>query len=78
MGHRSLMNVHPKTPGTGSTISTQTHRLCCFPRGAGAFAAVLVVLVSLQLPRTAAANTIDWPQWRGEARDGVWRETGLA
>ena len=78
MGHLSAMNVHPKTPGTGSTISTQTHRLCCFPRVAGAFAATLVVLAALQLPPHAAANTIDWPQWRGEARDGVWRETGLA
>jgi outer membrane protein assembly factor BamB len=26
---------------------------------------------------TAAAAARDWPQWLGEHRDGVWRETGL-
>lgn len=25
----------------------------------------------------AAAHAADWPQWRGEHRDGVWSETGL-
>src|SRR5437868_1683336 len=24
-----------------------------------------------------AAQADDWPQWRGENRDGVWRETGI-
>lgn len=24
-----------------------------------------------------AAPGLDWPQWRGAARDGVWRETGI-
>ncbi len=23
------------------------------------------------------ASGLDWPQWRGERRDGVWRETGI-
>ena len=25
----------------------------------------------------ALARADEWPQWRGERRDGVWRETGI-
>lgn len=28
-------------------------------------------------PAPAAAPTLDWPQWLGPERDGVWREKGL-
>ena len=33
----------------------------------------IVVLVSATLPLSAD----DWPQWRGEGRRGVWKETGI-
>src|SRR5262245_29363859 len=36
--------------------------------------AALLTTASLALPASRAA---DWPQWRGAARDGVWRESGL-
>jgi outer membrane protein assembly factor BamB len=35
----------------------------------------LVALAAASLALAAAAD--DWPQWRGAARDGVWKETGL-
>jgi outer membrane protein assembly factor BamB len=34
----------------------------------------VLLLAALGVPRAAA---IDWPQWLGPDRDGVWRETGL-
>ena len=36
-----------------------------------------ILLLSFLLP-VALPATLDWPQWRGPERDGVWRETGLA
>lgn len=36
----------------------------------------LLLLLSLVVGTTAARGD-DWPQWRGPARDGVWRESGL-
>ena len=36
---------------------------------------VLWTCVAALAPMTAMAD--DWPQWRGPARDGVWRETGI-
>src|SRR5262245_23519725 len=33
-------------------------------------------IVALALLATTASAE-DWPQWLGEKRDGVWRETGL-
>ncbi|MBL9186507.1 MAG: PQQ-like beta-propeller repeat protein [Opitutaceae bacterium] len=29
------------------------------------------------IAQPAPADGLDWPQWRGERRDGVWRETGI-
>jgi outer membrane protein assembly factor BamB len=37
---------------------------------------VLVVLALVTL-LTPAASAIDWPQWLGPQRDGIWREEGL-
>ena len=40
--------------------------------------AILLAAVTLFFPIvTSMAEADDWPQWRGEHRDGVWRETGL-
>jgi outer membrane protein assembly factor BamB len=38
-------------------------------------ARVLLLCVFLVVAATATAD--DWPQWQGQARDGVWRETGI-
>lgn len=35
-----------------------------------------LLIVFLILPASAAQSD-DWPQWRGPGRDGVWRETGI-
>ena len=35
----------------------------------------VVVTLVLFVATTAAAN--DWPEWRGEGRDGVWTESGI-
>ncbi len=32
---------------------------------------------AILLGTVSAAGADDWPQWRGPARDGVWRETGI-
>jgi outer membrane protein assembly factor BamB len=40
-------------------------------------AAVLVVASTVLLVRAQECQATDWPQWLGESRDGVWRETGL-
>jgi outer membrane protein assembly factor BamB len=37
----------------------------------------MVASLLLSPPGASAAATIDWPQWLGPKRDGVWRETGL-
>ncbi len=34
-------------------------------------------LIALLLALPTLCRADDWPQWRGPARDGVWRETGL-
>lgn len=41
-------------------------------RGSLLLCAALFFLIS-----AAAVSADDWPQWRGPARDGVWRETGI-
>lgn len=40
---------------------------------------LLILVCSVTLPWSAAsdARAEDWPQWRGPARDGVWREEGI-
>ena len=35
----------------------------------------IVLTAACLLP--TAARAADWPQWRGPARDGVWKETGI-
>ena len=35
------------------------------------------ILASLLLAATAPALADDWPEWRGEGRDGVWEEQGI-
>ena len=32
---------------------------------------------AILLGTISLARADDWPQWRGLARDGVWRETGI-
>jgi outer membrane protein assembly factor BamB len=44
---------------------------------AGAALVVLRLVQFTQLLVVASAYADDWPQWRGPARDGVWRETGI-
>jgi len=59
---------------------------CSVPKAAllaGLVAAALFASGPVTGPAAAraagsAADARDWPQWRGERRDGVWRETGLA
>src|SRR5690606_26319352 len=41
-----------------------------------------VAFLALALSGIVSANAprpdgLDWPQWRGAQRDGVWRETGI-
>ncbi|HYF00753.1 MAG TPA: PQQ-binding-like beta-propeller repeat protein [Planctomycetota bacterium] len=36
-----------------------------------------MTLAGLLLALVSQADGLDWPQWRGARRDGVWRETGL-
>ncbi|MBI4584804.1 MAG: PQQ-binding-like beta-propeller repeat protein [Planctomycetes bacterium] len=38
---------------------------------------VLPLALAALLLLSAAARADDWPQWRGQDRDGVWRETGI-
>ena len=38
-------------------------------------AAGLIALAALCFSARSSAG--DWPQWLGERRDGVWRETGI-
>ena len=35
----------------------------------------VVTTFALFVATTSAAN--DWPEWRGEGRDGVWTESGI-
>ncbi len=37
----------------------------------------LFMLGGVVLILVGAVMGDDWPQWRGENRDGVWRETGI-
>jgi outer membrane protein assembly factor BamB len=37
----------------------------------------LILLASALVVAPAAARADDWPQWMGEKRDNVWRETGI-
>jgi outer membrane protein assembly factor BamB len=39
--------------------------------------ACLVLFGGVGLAGLPASMADDWPQWRGENRDGVWRETGI-
>ncbi len=39
--------------------------------------AALAVLSTLAAGIAAPLHAEDWPQWRGPARDGIWRETGI-
>ena len=39
--------------------------------------ALLATSLAFQAAAPAQSPGIDWPQWRGPQRDGVWRETGL-
>jgi outer membrane protein assembly factor BamB len=53
-----------------------------FPNWCRALLARAFVLVPLSVTAAPAvspppAGGIDWPQWRGVQRDGVWRETGI-
>jgi outer membrane protein assembly factor BamB len=34
---------------------------------------IVIILFSL----TSVSRAVDWPQWRGSERDGVWREKGI-
>jgi outer membrane protein assembly factor BamB len=36
-----------------------------------------LIALCLTALRISAAGADDWPQWRGPARDGVWRESGI-
>jgi len=36
----------------------------------------LIILALCGLSALASARAADWPQWMGEGRDGVWKETG--
>ena len=36
-----------------------------------------IPLMRLALPVAGIAGAENWPQWRGPARDGVWREDGI-
>ena len=38
---------------------------------------LFAALFTFQGAASAEPPGIDWPQWRGSERDGVWRETGL-
>lgn len=40
------------------------------------FHQILTLILTL-IFGAGAAGAADWPQWRGEGRDGVWRETGI-
>src|SRR5262249_41923801 len=44
------------------------------PRGAAPPSVSLLLLALSFLPAAAAE---DWPEWRGQGRQGVWRETGI-
>ena len=35
------------------------------------------VACAILLGSVSGVGAEDWPQWRGPARDGVWRETGI-
>ncbi len=37
----------------------------------------IILAAVLQLPLGIQTSADDWPQWRGPARDGVWRERGI-
>ena len=37
--------------------------------------ALIILIMVVLVPLTGLAD--DWPQWRGPARDGVWRESGI-
>lgn len=37
----------------------------------------IALLLAALLAARPTARAADWPQWRGEGRDGVWRESGL-
>lgn len=38
---------------------------------------LLLSLTALPLLLISSAHSDDWPQWRGQLRDGTWRETGV-
>src|SRR5438477_4143487 len=37
----------------------------------------LAALLAVSSLMTAEVQAVDWPQWRGPNRDGVWNETGI-
>lgn len=39
--------------------------------------ALPLLMLGLTLGTVSGLRADDWPQWRGPARDGVWRETGI-